>query len=354
MDENLSETFDNMCNKFLSSENTFLERRFQFDDSDRNSLTDLSNWPGRRFPNEDNKLNKDRILSPNSESDEKLTRSFDHKKWDDERKSCLKTKECRPCAVPRKCKSSIKECRPCAVPRKCKSSIKECRPCAVPRECKPCAVPRECKSSIKECRPCAVPRECKPCAVPRECKSSIKECRPCDVPRKCKSSIKECRPCDIPRECKSSIKDDCSREKESCFTKKYGKNRKFSWDDKDNRKDYVHWTEDKELWPHDYKPWEHNENEDREFWPREDKETWAHEDGEFWPHEDKELLSRGYDFSERKRCLNSECECDECECDPCGCGNENNKDQVYWEDKESLAPEYNPFDRSTGVGNYTY
>jgi hypothetical protein len=34
------------------------------------------------------------------------------------------------------------------------------------------------------------------------------------------------------------------------------KNRKFDWDIKRDKKEHVHWTEDKDIWPHKYMPWE--------------------------------------------------------------------------------------------------
>lgn len=66
----------------------------------------------------------------------------------------------------------------------------------------------------------------------------------------------------------------CFGEKtNTCFgEKKCGIERRFSWnetscaDDKKSKsswgendaKDYVHWSDDKDLWPHDFKPWERN------------------------------------------------------------------------------------------------
>ena len=78
-------------------------------------------------------------------------------------------------------------------------------------------------------------------------------------------------------------KKGCFDDKKGCFDRKnnfqwkegeergedeiaWGKQRKFGWNGHESSKDYVYWTDDKDLWPHDYLPW--NQKKDDE----EDKE----------------------------------------------------------------------------------
>jgi hypothetical protein len=67
------------------------------------------------------------------------------------------------------------------------------------------------------------------------------KCEPCDF--KCEPCDFKCEPCDFKCEKPCKVKRD---EDDKCQKK----NRKF-WDEKT---DYVHWTQDKDIWPHDYLP----------------------------------------------------------------------------------------------------
>ena len=91
-----------------------------------------------------------------------------------------------------------------------------------------CKIDRGCDF---KCEPCDFKCEpCEPCDF---------KCEPCDF--KCEP-CEPCRPCEKPR---------CDKE-DDCWNKnrRQKKERKF-WDEK---ADYVHWTEDKDIWPHDYLP----------------------------------------------------------------------------------------------------
>lgn len=112
--------------------------------------------------------------------------------------------------------------------------------------------------NFNDCKRCVPCKSCEPC---KECEP-CKPCEPCKV--KCEEEKKKCEPCNFKWEDEKNFEKDCEKdfnwEKNNCKTNRKG--RKFDWDNKrqprrhDREKEYVYWTADKDLWPHDYLPWE--------------------------------------------------------------------------------------------------
>jgi len=111
----------------------------------------------------------------------------------------------------------------------CDFKCEPCEPCDF--KCEPCDFKCEpCDFKCEPCEPCDF--NCEPC---EPCDFKCEPCEPCDF---------KCEPCEKP--CKVRREKPCKVRRE----KEEKKDRKF-WDEKT---DYVHWTQDKDIWPHDYLP----------------------------------------------------------------------------------------------------
>lgn len=74
-------------------------------------------------------------------------------------------------------------------------------------------------------------------------------------------NTEECNECNECEECpedKCCFKSEGEGETRGCDAK-----RKFAWNEDYKNKDYVHWTEDKDLWPSGYLPWGNKEEEEK-------------------------------------------------------------------------------------------
>lgn len=100
--------------------------------------------------------------------------------------------------------------------------------------------------NFDDCKRCVPCESCEPC---KECEP-CKPCEPCKF--KCEEE-KKCKPCNY----KWEEDDNFNWNKNEDYKKgNQCKKRKFDWDNERGRENNVHWTEDKDIWPHDYLPWE--------------------------------------------------------------------------------------------------
>ena len=83
------------------------------------------------------------------------------------------------------------------------------------------------------------------CRTDKGCDFKCEPCEPCDF--KCEP----CEPCDFKCEPCEPCEKSCDKEDANWNKNRYQKKDRKFWNEK---ADYVHWTEDKDIWPHDYLP----------------------------------------------------------------------------------------------------